>query len=67
MKRFKSLTILLSFLMVAIFVGPSFGGDNAICYNCPPMWADWATQLKTIKENVGITLPHDNKNSGQTL
>jgi len=67
MKRFKSLTILLSFLMVAIFVGPSFAGENAICYNCPPMWADWATQLKTIEENIGITLPHDNKNSGQTL
>jgi putative spermidine/putrescine transport system substrate-binding protein len=31
------------------------------------MWADWATQLKTIEENTGIVLPHDNKNSGQTL
>lgn len=40
---------------------------DAICYNCPPQWADWATQLKTIKEKLGYSIPHDNKNSGQTL
>jgi len=40
---------------------------DAICYNCPPQWADWATQLKTIKQHLGYTIPHDNKNSGQTL
>jgi len=38
-----------------------------ICYNCPPEWADWASQLKAIKEATGITVPHDNKNSGQSL
>ncbi len=32
-----------------------------------PQWADWASQLKSIEENLGYTLPHDNKNSGQTL
>ncbi len=47
--------------------GVTLAGDTAICYNCPPMWADWASQLKAIKKNIGITLPHDNKNSGQTL
>ena len=31
------------------------------------MWADWASQLRAIEENPGITMPHDNKNSGQTL
>jgi len=41
--------------------------ENAICYNCPPQWADWASQLKAIKKNLGINVPHDNKNSGQTL
>jgi putative spermidine/putrescine transport system substrate-binding protein len=41
--------------------------QNAICYNCPPEWADWATQIKTIKEKTGITVPPDNKNSGQAL
>ncbi|PLX35498.1 MAG: ABC transporter substrate-binding protein [Hyphomicrobiales bacterium] len=40
---------------------------DAICYNCPPQWADWATQLKTIKKHLGYEIPHDNKNSGQTL
>jgi putative spermidine/putrescine transport system substrate-binding protein len=40
---------------------------EAICYNCPPQWADWAAQLAAIKENLGIDVPHDNKNSGQTL
>jgi len=41
--------------------------QNAICYNCPPEWADWGTQLKAIKAETGITVPGDNKNSGQTL
>ncbi len=40
---------------------------DAICYNCPPQWADWASQLEAIKENLGLDIPHDNKNSGQTL
>ena len=30
-------------------------------------WADWATQLKMIKKHLGYDIPHDNKNSGQTL
>jgi len=42
-------------------------GTTVICYNCPPEWADWASQLRAIKESLGITVPHDNKNSGQTL
>jgi putative spermidine/putrescine transport system substrate-binding protein len=41
--------------------------QTAICYNCPPEWADWATQLTSIKQATGISVPHDNKNSGQTL
>ncbi|BBK42844.1 ABC transporter substrate-binding protein [Allostella vacuolata] len=40
---------------------------NAICYNCPPEWADWASQLRAIKSDLGITVPSDNKNSGQSL
>ena len=42
-------------------------GSTVICYNCPPEWADWASQLKSIKDTLGITVPHDNKNSGQSL
>ena len=41
--------------------------QNAICYNCPPEWADWGTQLKAIKEKTGVSVPADNKNSGQSL
>ncbi|WP_034944047.1 ABC transporter substrate-binding protein [Erwinia oleae] len=39
----------------------------AICYNCPPEWADWGTQLKAIANDTGIVVPQDNKNSGQAL
>lgn len=39
--------------------------DRAICYNCPPEWADWGSQLKAIKGKLGIEMPPDNKNSGQ--
>ncbi|MGP9687024.1 ABC transporter substrate-binding protein [Halomonas sp. AOP25-F1-15] len=42
-------------------------GDNAICYNCPPEWADWGTQLRLIEQETGIHVPQDNKNSGQSL
>ncbi len=41
--------------------------QDAICYNCPPQWADWASMLKAIEGKLGYKLPHDNKNSGQTL
>ena len=41
--------------------------ENAICYNCPPEWADWATQLQAIEKATGIHVPQDNKNSGQAL
>ena len=40
---------------------------EAICYNCPPEWADWASMLEAIEANLDIDIPHDNKNSGQTL
>lgn len=41
--------------------------ETAICYNCPPEWADWGGQLRNIQRDLGITVPPDNKNSGQTL
>lgn len=40
---------------------------SAICYNCPPEWADWGSQLKAIKSTLGIDVPPDNKNSGQSI
>jgi len=49
-----------------LFSAPAWAEDS-ICYNCPPQWADWASMLKAIEEKVGVKMPHDNKNSGQTL
>jgi putative spermidine/putrescine transport system substrate-binding protein len=50
------------------FSRPAFGqAQRAVCYNCPPEWADWASALRAVRERLGITVPHDNKNSGQTL
>ncbi|WP_061240468.1 ABC transporter substrate-binding protein [Ectopseudomonas composti] len=45
----------------------SHAAETAICYNCPPEWADWGTQLQAIAENTGVKVPLDNKNSGQAL
>ncbi len=39
--------------------------QRAVCYNCPPQWADWGSQLKAIQAKLGIEVPPDNKNSGQ--
>ena len=41
--------------------------QTAICYNCPPEWADWASELKAIQDKTGIHVPSDNKNSGQAI
>jgi len=60
-KLFKSCLVpLILYSGVAI-------AQTAICYNCPPEWADWGTQLNAIKSKVGVTVPPDNKNSGQSL
>lgn len=65
----KSIIVVLTAVAVTFFslTSPSLGGGKAVCYNCPPEWADWGAQLKAIKETLGIDVPHDNKNSGQTL
>jgi putative spermidine/putrescine transport system substrate-binding protein len=46
---------------------PASAQQRAICYNCPPEWADWGSQLKAIQARLGIQVPPDNKNSGQAL
>ena len=40
---------------------------RAICYNCPPEWADWGGMLRMVNQRLGIMVPPDNKNSGQSL
>lgn len=55
-------------LAAALFAHTGSGqAADAICYNCPPQWADWASVLKAIKADLNLEVPHDNKNSGQTL
>lgn len=41
--------------------------QDAICYNCPPEWANWGEMLNQIREKLGISIPGDNKNSGQAV
>jgi putative spermidine/putrescine transport system substrate-binding protein len=55
--------------VLALGLAGSFAAfaQTAICYNCPPEWADWGSQLRAIKAKTGITVPPDNKNSGQSL
>lgn len=59
----KRLLISTALMLLAV----SASAQTAICYNCPPEWADWGSELKAIKDKTGITVPQDNKNSGQTL
>ncbi len=47
--------------------GAAHAQQHAICYNCPPQWADWDSQLKAINARLGIQVPPDNKNSGQAI
>jgi putative spermidine/putrescine transport system substrate-binding protein len=54
-------------LAIVLASGGAASAQNAICYNCPPEWADWGSQLKAIKAKTGVTVPPDNKNSGQSL
>jgi len=61
------LALLGSVMLLMISIATRAVAADAICYNCPPQWADWASQLAAIKENLGLDIPHDNKNSGQTL
>lgn len=52
----------------AMVSAPAAAADDvAVCYNCPPEWADWGGQLRNIERDLGIAIPPDNKNSGQTL
>lgn len=68
MKKVKGISILMVVFSLSLcLTRAGFGAETGTCYNCPPEWADWAAELKAIKENLGIDVPHDNKNSGQTL
>jgi putative spermidine/putrescine transport system substrate-binding protein len=55
----------LALIAVTLVTGrPAAAEHIAVCYNCPPEWADWASELKAIQARLGIIVPQDNKNSG---
>ena len=66
-RKMKILAGAIALTAGSLFSTFTQAADTAICYNCPPEWADWGTQLKAIAKDTGITVPQDNKNSGQAL
>ncbi|GKS94088.1 MULTISPECIES: ABC transporter substrate-binding protein [unclassified Acidovorax] len=67
MKHTLQTLIRTTVLAFGLASGAAAMAQTAICYNCPPEWADWGSQLKAIKARTGVTVPPDNKNSGQAL
>ena len=63
----KRILTAAAFAATALIGTSAQAEQNAICYNCPPEWADWGSQLKAIQTRIGITVPPDNKNSGQSI
>ena len=64
----KKLAIVAALGLAALgTVNGAAAQQRAICYNCPPEWADWGSQLKAIQARLGIQVPPDNKNSGQAI
>ncbi|MDR1163131.1 MAG: ABC transporter substrate-binding protein [Candidatus Accumulibacter sp.] len=54
-------------LSLSLAAASAPAAETAICYNCPPEWAGWGAQLQLIKDETGIVVPLDNKNSGQSV
>lgn len=67
-KRFvRTLAAALVAAAALCTAGAASAQETAICYNCPPEWADWGSQLKAIRSRLNIVVPPDNKNSGQSI
>lgn len=66
-RSFKRIMLAASLALAAATSGTALAQERAICYNCPPEWADWGSQLRTIQSTLGIQVPPDNKNSGQAI
>ena len=68
MKRRELLNSAAAAAALAATPGISFAQQQrAICYNCPPEWADWGGMLRLVNQRLNIAVPPDNKNSGQSL
>jgi putative spermidine/putrescine transport system substrate-binding protein len=63
----RTLATLLCLATALLSAADASAQARALCYNCPPEWADWGSQLKAIQATLGITVPSDNKNSGQAI
>ncbi|HCG05362.1 MAG TPA: ABC transporter substrate-binding protein [Desulfovibrio sp.] len=59
--------VVLAVSLVLLCAATARAQEQAVCYNCPPEWADWGSQLALIEKELGIHVPLDNKNSGQSL
>ena len=57
MKKLSLISILFALSISLCLTGVSSGAETGTCYNCPPEWADWGTQLKAIKENLALMSP----------
>jgi len=49
----------LAMLFATAIAAPA-AAEDALCYNCPPEWADWASMLEAIEAELGVEIPHDN-------
>lgn len=65
--RLRQTLLAAALLGISGVASAAQASGNAICYNCPPEWADWGSQLRLIQQETGINVPQDNKNSGQSL
>ena len=66
--RLKPYAVAAALALTALAtIAPAQAQQRAICYNCPPEWADWGSQLKAINARLNISVPPDNKNSGQSI
>ena len=60
-------SLILALVLCLAASAAALAQETAVCYNCPPEWAGWGKQLELIKKETGITVPLDNKNSGQSV
>lgn len=67
MKHLPSVSCLALAMGTALVLPVHAQTADVICYNCPPEWANWGQMLKNIEAELGITIPEDNKNSGQAV
>ena len=63
----KNAVFAAALALAALSSGDASAQSRAICYNCPPEWADWGSQLRAIQQRLNIQVPPDNKNSGQAI